>query len=216
MSRVAVLAGATGLVGGCLLDELLADAAWTAVLTVGRRPAPRAEDRLEQRVVAFDDPAAFSGLPAGAVVFSCLGTTIKAAGSQSAFRAVDHDAVLGLASAAAEAGCSQFLHVTALGADPRSRIFYNRVKGETERDVAALDLPTVVAFRPSILDGARAESRPAELLGLSVMRLAAPVLGRYAPTRALTLARAMLAVAADPVPGARVIGAGEISALAGS
>lgn len=209
-ARTAVVAGGSGLVGGELLDALLADPTWDRVVSLGRRTLDREHPRLEQKVVSFADLGA---LPACTDVFSCLGTTIKVAGSQETFRAVDHDAVVALAEAAYRAGAERFLHVTALGASARSRIFYNRVKGETERDVAASGVPTTVAFRPSMLDGARAESRPAERVGLLAMRALAPVLGRYRPTRARDLARAMVATAKAGRPGHRVVEAGEISAL---
>jgi uncharacterized protein YbjT (DUF2867 family) len=187
--RTALLAGATGLVGGHLLRLLLGEDTWDRVVSVGRREVDVQHDKLEQLMAQLPD------LPELARVddaFCALGTTIKQAGSQDAFRVVDHDAVVALAEAAKRAGSSSFLHVTAMGANPGSRVFYNRVKGETERDVALLAIPTTVAFRPSILDGDRAESRRGEKAGLVVMRTLAPVLGRYRPTRAQDLALAMV------------------------
>jgi uncharacterized protein YbjT (DUF2867 family) len=201
-TRTAVLAGATGLVGSHLLDLLLGDRRWDEVVSIGRRGVERSHPRLEQRLVDF---ARLGDLPPCTDVFSCLGTTIKVAGSQEAFRAVDHDAVVALAEAAYRAGAERFLHVTALGASPRSRIFYNRVKGETERDVAASGVPTTVAFRPSMLDGARAERRPVETIGLVAMRAAGPLLGRYRPTRVEDLAAAMMSEAKAERPGHRTV-----------
>jgi uncharacterized protein YbjT (DUF2867 family) len=209
VTRTAVIAGATGLVGSRLLDLLLADDTWERVVAVGRRQVERSHPRLEQQVVDFAD---LGDLPACTDAFSCLGTTIKAAGSQDAFRAVDHDAVVALAEAAYRAGAERFLHVTALGASPRSRVFYNRVKGETERDVAASGVPATVAFRPSMLDGDRTESRPAERVGLVAMRAVAPLLGRYRPTRVTDLAAAMVAAAKAGCPGHRVVGARDVRA----
>jgi uncharacterized protein YbjT (DUF2867 family) len=210
MSRTAVLAGATGLVGGVLLDRLLEDDTWDHVVTVGRRTVDREHPRLEQRVVSFTD---LPDLGPCTDVFSCLGTTIRAAGSQEAFRAVDHAAVVALAGASYRAGAERFLHVTALGASPRSRIFYNRVKGETERDVAASGVPATVAFRPSMLDGRRSESRPAEQIGLVAMRAVGPLLGRYRPTPVEALAAAMVTEARAERPGHRVVEAGDIQSL---
>lgn len=199
--RTALLAGASGLVGGHLLQLLLDDATWDRVVSVGRRELDRSHARLEQVLVDF---AELPELPRVDAAFSALGTTIRKAGSQDAFRAVDHDAVLSLARAAHRAGARAFLHVTAQGADPRSRVFYNRVKGETERDVAAVGIETTVAFRPSLLDGHRAESRPVEQAGLVVMRALGPLLGKYRPTHAESVARAMVRAARDPRPGVRV------------
>jgi uncharacterized protein YbjT (DUF2867 family) len=102
-----------------------------------------------------------------------------------------------------------------MGADPGSRIFYNRVKGETERDVAAVGICTTVSFRPSILDGERAESRPAEQAGLVLMRALSPVLGRLRPTPAEAVAKAMVREAARREPGTRTVAAREITRLAG-
>lgn len=202
----ALLAGSSGLVGGHLLERLLADDRYEQVISLGRRPVDHDHPRLEQLMVDF---AALPALPAVDVAFSCLGTTIRKAGSQAAFRAVDHDAVLAVATAARQAGATGFFHVSALGADPRSRIFYNRVKGEVERDVAALGLPRWTAVQPSILDGERDESRPAERLGLVVMRAAGPLLGRYRPTHAVDVAAAMVSLASVPDPPP-VLRAGDI------
>lgn len=209
-ARTAVIAGASGLVGGALLDVLLHDYTWDRVVSVGRRELDRQDPKLEQRVVDFAD---LGELPACTDVFSCLGTTIKVAGSQEAFRSVDHDAVVAMAEAAYRAGAERFLHVTALGASPGSRIFYNRVKGETERDVVASGVPATVAFRPSMLDGDRADSRPAERVGLVAMRAVAPLLGRYRPTRVRDLALAMATEAKAERAGHRVVDAREIGSF---
>ena len=170
------------------------------------------DPRLEQRFVDF---AAIGELPPVDDAFCALGTTIKKAGGQEAFRAVDHEAVVAVAVAARDAGARTFGHVTALGADPGSRLFYNRVKGEAERDVADLGIPCTVAFRPSMLDGHRAEPRPAEQAGLAMMRTVAPLLGKYRPTRAEHVASAMLREAREGRPGVRVVEAAEITRLGG-
>jgi uncharacterized protein YbjT (DUF2867 family) len=210
--RTALLAGATGLVGGHLLRLLLDDPACRHVISLGRREIDLRHPKLEHRVVDF---SSIGDLPDIGDAFCALGTTIKKAGSQDAFRAVDHDAVVALAEAAKRAGAGSFLHVTAMGANDRSRVFYNRVKGETERDVAAVGIPTTVAFRPSILDGKRTESRPGEQAGLVVLRALAPVLGRYGPSRAEDVALAMRREAILRRPGAHVVDAGSIRRVAG-
>jgi uncharacterized protein YbjT (DUF2867 family) len=202
MTRTAVIAGTTGLVGRQLLDALLSDGTWDEVVSVGRREVPLRHPGLEQRIVDFAD---LDALTPCTDVFSCLGTTIRKAGSQDAFRAVDHDAVVALAESAYRAGAERFLHVTALGASPTSRIFYNRVKGETERDVAASGVPTTIAFRPSMIDGDRAERRPAETLGLAAMRAAGPLLGRFRPTPVSRIVAAMVAEATAGRTGHRVV-----------
>jgi uncharacterized protein YbjT (DUF2867 family) len=208
--RTALLAGASGLVGGHLLRQLLADDTWDHVVSVGRRELDVRDPKLEQRITKLPE---VGELPPVRDTFCALGTTIKKAGSQDAFRAIDHDAVVAVATAARQAGATSFLHVTAMGASAGSRVFYNRVKGETERDVAAVGIATTVAFRPSIIDGDREESRFGEQAGLVVMRALAPVLGRFRPTRAEDIALAMIRLAKSPT-GSSVVSAGEITRLA--
>jgi uncharacterized protein YbjT (DUF2867 family) len=214
MTRTALLAGATGLVGSNLLDQLLLDEHWDTVICVGRRLVARTDPKLDQVVVPFPE---IGDVPAADDVFSCLGTTIKLAGSQDAFRAVDHDAVVNLAASALRSGAKQFLHVTALGASAGSRIFYNRVKGETERDVAAVGLTTTIAFRPSMIDGQRPdESRPGESFGLVAMRAVGPLLGKYRPNKASDIAAAMIREAKAGTSGDRVVEAGQFGRAPGA
>src|SRR5207237_5574979 len=114
VSRIALVAGATGLIGGHVLQRLLADSAWTRVIAVGRRPASQRHDKLEQRTVDFGALASLSDLPHVDDVFCCLGTTIKQAGLQTAFRRVDHDYVVALAPAGTPNGATQILHGCAI------------------------------------------------------------------------------------------------------
>jgi uncharacterized protein YbjT (DUF2867 family) len=212
-ARTAVIAGGTGLVGSHLLDLLLEDAAWDRVVSIGRRPVERDHPKLEQRIVGFP---AVGELPQAHDVFCCVGTTMKKAGSRNGFKMVDHDAVIQIAGSAFRNGAHQFLHVTAMGASPKSSIFYNRIKGEAEYFVNAMGIPTTVAFRPSMLDGHRGEHRPAEAVGLLVMRGLAPVLGRFRPTAARDVARAMVVEAKRNEPGRRIVEAHDIARLARS
>ena len=206
--RTALLAGATGLVGSHVLDLLLADDEWTHVVTLGRRTAPIRHDKLEQRILDLGAVEAVSDLPHGDDVFCCLGTTIKQAGSQAAFRRVDHDFVVGLARAGIRAGAKQFLLVSAIGADPESRVFYSRVKGEAEAAVRKLPYRATQLFRPSLLLGQRAEFR----LGERIAMLGAPLLSlllvgrlrRYRPIQAATVARAMVTLAREAPRGPNV------------
>jgi len=160
VSRSALLAGATGLVGGHVLEQLLADETWSRVVTVGRRPIAQRHDKLEQRILDLGALDAVGDLPHADDVFCCLGTTIKQAGSQEAFRRVDHDFVLSLANAGLRTGATQFLLVSAIGADPEARVFYSRVKGEVESAVRALPYRAVQIFRPGLLLGHRSQPRP--------------------------------------------------------
>lgn len=204
------LAGGTGLVGGELLKLLLDDGDVETVIAVGRRPLATTHPKLRQATVDFAAPNAFDALDAPDAALCCLGTTIKRAGSREAFRAVDHDAVVTFARAARNKGARAFLHVTAIGADARSAVFYNRVKGEAEASVAALGFDSVYALRPSILDGEREESRPFEKIGLGVTRALGPLLGKYRPTPARAVAAAMVDACKRAEPGVHVVDAGEI------
>lgn len=211
MSRTAVIAGASGLVGSHLLELLLTDDTWDRVVSIGRRELDREHPKLEQMIVPFP---AIGELPHSDDVFCCLGTTMKKAGGRNAFKVIDHDAVTQVAGSAFRNGATQFLHVTAIGASPKSKIYYNRIKGDTEYFVDAMGIPTTVAFRPSMLDGDRDEHRLGEEVGLRVMRRLAPVLGKYRPTLALDVAKAMVAEAKRLEHGRRVVDAGEITRLA--
>lgn len=194
--RTAMIAGASGLVGGFLLQQLLAAPEYDRVVAVGRRPLDVSHPKLAQVTVEF------AGLDKVAAdlrcddAFCCLGTTIKQAGSQAAFRAVDHVAVLAFAWAARRGGAQRFFVVTALGADAQSRVFYNRVKGETEDALKVLGFPTLGIFRPSLLLGSRPEKRLGERIAAAILWLVEPVLiGRWRKYRAIAaevVARAML------------------------
>jgi uncharacterized protein YbjT (DUF2867 family) len=194
-TKRALLAGATGLVGGHVLTRLLAHPAYSRVEVLVRRELPVRNPKLVQRVVDFEHLEAVSGIAADDV-FCCLGTTIRKAGSQQAFRRVDHDYPLALAGLARAAGAQQFLMVSSLGADARASVFYSRVKGETERDIAATGLDRVVFMRPSILRGERQEVRAGERVGILVGRLIAPLfigsLRKYRPIEADHVAAAMV------------------------
>ena len=204
MSRRALLAGATGLVGSHCLRLLLASAPYEKVVALVRRPLPLTEGKLEQAVVDYDRLAAM--LPAGSFddVYCCLGTTIRKAGSQAAFRRVDFDYPVALAREARKRGASRFMLVSALGADPTSKVFYNRVKGEVEQAVRAAGLEQTWCFRPSLLVGERSESRPAERAGIAFAKLMVPLLQgplrRYRAVEADAVAAAMIAVALNGHP----------------
>ena len=167
--RTALLAGASGLVGGHLLQRLLADPRYKRVVTVSRKALGIEHPKLRSLITDFDAiEAAMAGL--GETVddaFCALGTTIKTAGSRAAFRRVDFGYVVAFARAARAVGARRFMLVSAIGASARSRIFYLRVKGETEEAVAALGYPALHIFRPGLLLGQRAESRPREALGMA-------------------------------------------------
>ena len=192
----ALIAGASGLVGSHLLEQLLASPEYDRVIALGRRPLEQANPKLVPVVADF---ATLDKVVADLRcddVFCCLGTTIRRAGSPENFRAVDHGAVLALAWAARRNGAQRFFLVSALGADPASRWLYNRVKGETEEALEVLGFSTLGLFRPSLLLGTRREFRLGERVSKVILWLAEPLLlGRLRQYRAIqaeVVARAML------------------------
>jgi len=205
-ANVALVAGGSGLVGGQLLDEILARPAWEKTIALVRRPLGRSHARLEELTVDFATLGEGRPLPKAAAAFCCLGTTMKTAGSRQAFRAVDFDAVLHFARAALAGGTRRFYVVSSTGSDAHSRIFYSRVKGEMEDALRALPFESLGIARPSLLLGDRLESRPFERVAVVGARWLAPLLkplgGR--PIEARTVARALLAMAEHPVAGVTV------------
>ena len=217
MSLRYALAGGSGLVGRALAQQLAADRNCAALHLLLRRPVPALQALPNAQVIGWSG-GAMPELPAIDVAICALGTTIGQAGSQAAFRAVDFDAVLAFARAAREAGARRFGMVSALGADVRSRVFYNRVKGQAEQAVAGLGFDSVVIAQPSLLLGDRAAlgqpARGGESLaqGLaSVIGWAVP--GRWRPIEAPTVARALLAALAEARPGLRTVPSGELQGL---
>jgi len=208
----ALLAGATGLIG----RELAA--AWVGpgeLHLLVRRPMPTAGKVPPLQRVHVVDYAALPSLPPAEEAYCCLGTTIKVAGSQAAFRAVDFDAVLAFARAARQAGVRRFAVVSALGASPGSATFYNRVKGEMEQALAGLGFASLVIVRPSLLAGNRARlgqpPRPGERLALALSAPLSPLIPKaWRPISAATVARAMRRTLAEARPGVRIVESAEL------
>ena len=201
--KTALLVGATGLVGGDVLRLLLESEQYAAVKVLTRRPTGMSHAKLAEYIVDFDDASALAG-HATDDVFCCLGTTIKKARTRDAFYTVDFTYPVSIARACAASGAGQFLIVTALGADPRSAVFYNRVKGEVEAAVRAIPYRAVHVFRPSLLLGTRNEKRLLEGIAGLLSRALAPLMigpiGKYRPIEAMDVARAMIAVASGDRP----------------
>ncbi|MBL8520857.1 MAG: oxidoreductase [Betaproteobacteria bacterium] len=211
VKRVAI-AGGTGLVGGHLLAQLCTLPAVKQVFAVGRRAPAQSNAKLKFIECALDSAP---DLPAIDTAFCCLGTTIRKAGSQAAFRAVDLDMVVHFARAAKKAGATHFGLVSALGANAKSGVFYNRVKGEAEAALMALGFESLTLVRPSLLLGERDESRPAERFGIAVSRVLSPLMigpaRRVRPVDAEAVARTLLHSAQTHDQGIHVVESEQIT-----
>ncbi|MGV9011930.1 MAG: NAD-dependent epimerase/dehydratase family protein [Flavobacteriales bacterium] len=207
MLKTILLAGATGLVGSACLPLLLADERVSRVVVLVRRPLNLAHAKLEQ----WNAPDAdlLQGLKPAPVdaVICCLGTTIKNAGSQAAFIAVDKHLPLGIARWAGSRGVPTYSIISALGASSKSKIFYSRVKGEVEQELEAMRFANLAMFQPSVLTGPRQEKRLGERIGIAVMNVVDPLLiGSLANYHTMphdVLAKALVNSALSPEPGAK-------------
>ncbi|MBL7977281.1 MAG: oxidoreductase [Bacteroidetes Order II. Incertae sedis bacterium] len=157
--KTAVVMGGTGLVGRHLVDLLLADDQYSRVILLVRKPSGQIHPKLKEQIINFEQ---LDFQTPTDEVFCCIGTTIKAAGTQAAQYRVEVDYPVQLAQQALAHGARQFLIVTSTGADPKSRIFYNRMKGEVEQKLSKIGYPILHILRPSLLLGNRAEHRPGE------------------------------------------------------
>jgi uncharacterized protein YbjT (DUF2867 family) len=203
-----LLVGATGLVGGHCLDRLLADEDIGSVTVLTRRPLARTDPKLTVHIVDFDYLHDHAKAMAVDVVLCCLGATHRTAGSPEAFAKVDHIYVAELARLAAARGASRFVLISAIGADPSSPVFYNRVKGRAETVVSELPFQTVHLLRPSLLLGQRAEPRALEdwskQLAPFWSLFAWGPLSRYRPVAAETVAARMVELAKSDQPGIHI------------
>jgi uncharacterized protein YbjT (DUF2867 family) len=212
---IATIIGSTGLTGSFLVQQLLADSAITEVISVARKPLNISNAKLTEVLVSnLVELASIESKLRGDIYFCCLGTTIKAAGSKENFDKVDHDAIVEFARTAKAHDAQSFTLVSAMGANARSRIFYNQVKGRTEDDAKALELRSLVIFRPGLLVGPRHEFR----LGESIATRTLVPLSRLFPARirksliteAETLATRMLTEGKAAPSGVHVILAKDI------
>lgn len=197
MPHVALIAGATGLVGSSLLDLLLNSDRYSKVISLQRGKATLNHPKL---ITIQTDFTNLDGivLPDITDVFCCLGTTIKKAGSKEQFKKVDYVFPLALAQRVAKANAKHFLIVTAMGADASSFFFYNKVKGELEEQLATIkNISTISVLRPSLLLGKRAEKRAGESIGIIIAEGLNTLFKAGVGTAANDVAKAMYVLAKD-------------------
>ena len=215
---MAIVAGASGLVGGHCLRRLLASGLHEQVVAFVRGPLNVTHKRLQQRTVDFERLGRMSAFPRAQDVFCCLGTTMKKAGSEEAFRKVDYEYVVRLAESSLRTGADCFYLVSSVGADRKSRVFYSRVKGEAEGAVTQMGFSGLHIFRPSLLLGGRQEKRPGEAAGIALAQFASGVffgpIREYRPIKADDVAKSMVVIAREGSPGAHIYASKEMEGLA--
>jgi uncharacterized protein YbjT (DUF2867 family) len=212
--KTALIAGASGLIGQSLLQQLLQSDQYNNVIALVRRPSLDKQPKLEEVVLDFEQINRFQTDLKVDDVFCCLGTTIKSAGSQEAFTKVDHTYVFELARWAQDHQCRLFSVISSVGAAPSTSNFYLRTKGQMETDVMALKIPSIHIFRPSLLLGQRKEFRLAEKLSEKLMRVINPLLcgsfRKYRAIRAEAVAQAMYNRAQSQSDGTSIYEGAEI------
>jgi uncharacterized protein YbjT (DUF2867 family) len=212
---IATLIGGTGLTGSFLVQQLLADPAIEKVVSISRRPLKIAHAKLAEVFVSgLEQLPSMEAKIRGEIYFCCLGTTIKAAGSKEKFEKVDHDAIVAFAKIAKAHDAKSFTFVSTMGANAKSMMFYNQVKGRTEDDVKALGLRSLIILRPALLVGPRHEFRLTEkVASLMLVPLAWLVPTRIRKrilTESETLAARMLAEGKAAPVGVHAIPAKDI------
>ncbi len=217
-AKVAVIFGATGLIGNCCLRRLLVHQAYEKVISIGRAPVKASHPKLIHYEVDMSSPENYRHLMRGDDLFICMGTTMKKAGSKEVFYEVDHDLIFNIAKTGSLQGINQLIIVSALGADSKSIVFYLKVKGELEDDVRRLPYWGIHILRPSILLGKRDESRPAEKIAGQLSRglqfFSGSILGDIAPIQADDVAKAMVMSAQSLKQGTQILHGSEIVKLA--
>lgn len=191
MMKTAIIVGATGLIGKELCRQLLADERYEKVKLLVRKHQELTHPKIEELIIDFNALDALSII--GDELYCCLGTTIKTAGSKEAFYKVDYEYVVQVSKQALKAGVKKLVVVSAMGADKKSSVFYNKVKGEMEEAISQLDFENTIIVRPSMLLGNRSEFRLGELIGKKVMRaLSFLIPAKYKAIHDYQVAKAMI------------------------
>lgn len=198
-----LLIGATGLIGSTFLNLIKNDEGFE-IIALSRTEIPSLKDypHIKQKIIDFNNLEKYKHLIAAQSVVSALGTTIKKAGSQENFRKVDHQLPLEIANYALENGCQNFILISSIGADPISKVFYTRVKGELERDIRKLSFKSIHIIRPSLLLGDREEFRLREEIGKIFLKpFGFLIPAKYSPIHAITIANKIYSLLNNPKEG---------------
>lgn len=217
MDKKAIIVGATGLIGADLLKKLLINDSYKQVLVITRKTVKIDNPKLKQLIIDFDDINKHEAEIIGDDVFCCLGTTAKKTPDKTLYKKIDYQYPLEVAKIAFKNGAKTYHLVSAMGADPKSSIFYNRFKGEIERDLKLVGFDTLHIYRPSLLDGDRKESRFLERMMIGIMRTINPILvggmKKYRSIRIETVASAMIKQASVATKGNYIYPSDEIEKL---
>jgi uncharacterized protein YbjT (DUF2867 family) len=205
--KTAIVLGASGLVGNELVHQLLHSSEFKKVKIFVRQSVNISNPKLEEHIINFDNLTAWKNDLVGDTLFSCMGTTLKTAGSKEKQYIVDFTYPFQCIEAAIQNGIKQIILVSSIGAKATSSNFYLRMKGELEEAIKKLNPNNLIVFRPSILDGNRVESRPTEYLAIKIMRILGklPFLKKYAPNRVKDLAASMIKMSLDNQEGIKVL-----------
>lgn len=218
MSKTAVIAGSSGLVGTELLHQLCANKAFSSVILLVRRPSGFIHTKVKEVIVDFDYIENYTEHIKGDVFFSCLGSTRKKTPDKRRYYQIDHNYPLHLAHLASANGMKQFHIISAVGANPKSSNFYIKMKGEIEKDIARISFESVHIYRPSFLAGNREENRLGEKLGLAVFTLINPILlgplKKYRSIHAADIAKAMILQSLKELKGVQYYESDEIQRIA--
>ena len=216
--KIAVLFGASGLIGNCCLRRLLVHQAYEKVISIGRSPLKASHPKLIHYEVDMSQTDNYRHLMRGDDLFICLGTTMKKAGSRDAFYEIDHNLIFNIAKTGSLQGINQLIFISSVGADSRSLIFYLKVKGELENDVRRLPYWGIHILRPSVLLGQREEQRLGEKIagevGKAFHRFPGSIIADLAPIEADDVAKAMVHAAQSLTQGTFIHHGSEIVNLA--
>lgn len=195
INKTAILVGGTGLVGSQLLKLLIEDKTFSRLIILTRRSTGVVNDKIEEHIVDFNDISSFSNKIVGDVLFSCMGTTLKQAGSKSAQFLVDFTYQYEVAQAAAKNNVPDYVLISSAGANPESRMFYSRMKGDLDEEVEKLPFIRIKILRPSVLVGDREHKRVMEEIGakfITGVGQIIPAMSKYRAIKDIEVARAMI------------------------
>lgn len=217
INRIAVVIGSTGLIGTALLQKLVETENYSKIHIIGRKKPELVNDKIIFHQADLLHLEAVESNFKESDVYCCLGTTMKKAGSKQKFREVDYEMILSAATMA-EKKSNRFILVSSIGANPASGNFYLKTKGETEKAVLKLKIPSIIILRPSILFGPRKEIRFGEKIGIGFMKLLSPLLvggfKKYRGNESIDVAKAMIKLALTSPPGKYLIESSDITNIA--